>query len=559
MTNILKDVWEDRSRGACWLPQEVFSRYGSTWSSWCRSAADTRFDAGMRELVGVAHVHLRNALAFTLLIPGKETGIRRFCLWAIGLAVLTLRKIADDPGFTSGAQVKVSHAAVRHDPDSRRTSRCAATGCCNGCSSGPLPGVPLAARRVARRSPDGPASRGPCHRGKNQRPASVLGGARRSTALKGDPAFESSVRRSRPPWPQGPSARVRAAEVRLVARSRRLDQRHRRRRATRCQAQQSRWLLAVRARGRLHDSGRIHPDDALPGRDRSRAGSEDRRLPARTPGRSRRLAAVSRRRVGYQRTVKAYYALKLAGDDPDAPHMQRARNAILERGGAARSNVFTRIALALFGEVPWRAVPVHSRRDHAAAALVSVPSRQGVVLVAHGDGAAVHPVHRTSRAREIRATCTSASCSRRRRRTSITTSGCRHRARRAPLARAFFLLDRCARSSIRSFRRRCARRRRGARKPGFIERLNGEDGLGAIFPAMVNSLEAMVLLGYPRDNPHRVIAKRAIEKLLVIEGDAPTASRASRLSGIPPWPRWPCRRRVTASGETARRRGRSTG
>ena len=54
---------------------------------------DPRFGAGMRELVGVAHAHLRNALDYTLLIPGKETGIRRFCLWAIGLAVLTLRKI----------------------------------------------------------------------------------------------------------------------------------------------------------------------------------------------------------------------------------------------------------------------------------------------------------------------------------------------------------------------------------------------------------------------------------------------------------------------------------
>ncbi|MGA2365240.1 MAG: squalene--hopene cyclase, partial [Steroidobacteraceae bacterium] len=56
-------------------------------------------------------------------------------------------------------------------------------------------------------------------------------------------------------------------------------------------------------------------------------------------------------------SVKVYYALKLAGDSPQAPHMQRARAAILERGGAARSNVFTRIALALFGQVPWRAVP----------------------------------------------------------------------------------------------------------------------------------------------------------------------------------------------------------
>lgn len=112
MTNILKDVWEDRSRGACWLPQEVFTPYGIDLERLSAGHGDTRFDAGMRELVGVAHAHLRNALSFTLLIPGKEAGIRRFCLWAIGLAVLTLRKIAATPGFTSGAQVKVSHAAV---------------------------------------------------------------------------------------------------------------------------------------------------------------------------------------------------------------------------------------------------------------------------------------------------------------------------------------------------------------------------------------------------------------------------------------------------------------
>src|SRR5438067_8813168 len=57
-------------------------------------------------------------------------------------------------------------------------------------------------------------------------------------------------------------------------------------------------------------------------------------------------------------TVKAYFALKAAGDLPDAPHMQRARAAILARGGARDCNVFTRIMLALWGEVPWRAVPV---------------------------------------------------------------------------------------------------------------------------------------------------------------------------------------------------------
>jgi farnesyl-diphosphate farnesyltransferase len=112
MTNILKDVWEDRSRGACWLPQEVFTRHGIDLGELSQGQADGRFDAAMRELVGVAHAHLRNALSYTLLIPGEEAGIRRFCLWAIGLAVLTLRKITLTPGFTSGRQVKVPRSAV---------------------------------------------------------------------------------------------------------------------------------------------------------------------------------------------------------------------------------------------------------------------------------------------------------------------------------------------------------------------------------------------------------------------------------------------------------------
>jgi farnesyl-diphosphate farnesyltransferase len=113
MTNILKDVWEDRSRGACWLPQEVFTRHGVDLSQVSKETQDVGYAAAVAELVGVAHAHLRHALDYTLLIPAKETGIRRFCLWAIGLAILTLRKIAMNPGFTAGTQVKVSHAAVK--------------------------------------------------------------------------------------------------------------------------------------------------------------------------------------------------------------------------------------------------------------------------------------------------------------------------------------------------------------------------------------------------------------------------------------------------------------
>jgi farnesyl-diphosphate farnesyltransferase len=112
MTNILKDVWEDRSRGVCWLPQDVFTRHEVDLAEVSSEPFDPRFGAGFRELIGVAHAHLRNALDYTLLIPSKETGIRRFCLWAIGLAVLTLRKIEHNPRFTAGVQVKVTRSAV---------------------------------------------------------------------------------------------------------------------------------------------------------------------------------------------------------------------------------------------------------------------------------------------------------------------------------------------------------------------------------------------------------------------------------------------------------------
>ena len=51
------------------------------------------------------------------------------------------------------------------------------------------------------------------------------------------------------------------------------------------------------------------------------------------------------------------------------------------------------------------------------------------------------------------------------------------------------------------------------------DRLNGEDGLGAIFPAMVNSVMMFDVLGYPRDHPDVKIARASIDKLLVVKPD----------------------------------------
>lgn len=112
MTNILKDIWDDRARGACWLPRDVFQQAGFDLRSLEAGQTNFAFRTVLSELIGLARMHLGNALEFTLIIPGRETGIRRFCLWALGMAVLTLRRIHADADFTSGQQVKISRRSV---------------------------------------------------------------------------------------------------------------------------------------------------------------------------------------------------------------------------------------------------------------------------------------------------------------------------------------------------------------------------------------------------------------------------------------------------------------
>ena len=113
MTNILKDIWDDRQAHTCWLPRSVFAN-GEFRLERLDELHDTEtFRAGLQELVGIAHQDLRAALAYTSYIPTREVGIRKFCLWAIGLAILTLRKIHAHPDFTSGQQVKISRRSVK--------------------------------------------------------------------------------------------------------------------------------------------------------------------------------------------------------------------------------------------------------------------------------------------------------------------------------------------------------------------------------------------------------------------------------------------------------------
>ena len=154
--------------------------------------------------------------------------------------------------------------------------------------------------------------------------------------------------------------------------------------------------------------------------------------------------------------------------DPGARRRRARERVHAHRAGAVRPAAVARRA-------------VHPGRDHAAAEVVLLPSRQGVLLVAHRDGAAVHPVHAQAARRRIRATCTSASCSRRRR--SCERDYFRDAARAAGSAGCSCVLDRLGRRIDPLIpAARCARARPGAAEQWMLERLNGEDGLGAIFP-----------------------------------------------------------------------------
>ena len=113
MVNIIKDMWTDRRRGVTWLPRDVFRRVGLDLETLEAGKHRDQLSAALDEVIALAHGHLRNAFAYTIAIPPEETGIRRFLLWALGLAVLSLRKVHHNPAFLDGQTVKVSRRTVK--------------------------------------------------------------------------------------------------------------------------------------------------------------------------------------------------------------------------------------------------------------------------------------------------------------------------------------------------------------------------------------------------------------------------------------------------------------
>lgn len=207
-------------------------------------------------------------------------------------------------------------------------------------------------------------------------------------------------------------------------------------------------------------------------------------------------------------TVKSYYALKCAGDDINAPHMVRAREAILALGGAARANVFTRILLAMFEQVSWDAAPY-------------VPVE--IVLFPRWFPFEIYKVATWARAVMVPLfiLCSLKAKAKNPNGVHIPELFVRPPSEETDwfrndtlFAKSFLALDRLGRSLDRYWTKPLRKLALKKAEHWFIARLNGEDGINGIFPAMVNAYEALALLGYPKGHPLRATCLKSIQKLV---------------------------------------------
>ncbi len=214
-------------------------------------------------------------------------------------------------------------------------------------------------------------------------------------------------------------------------------------------------------------------------------------------------------------SVKVYFALKMAGDSPEAAHMVRLRAFILSKGGAAKANVFTRIALATFEQLPWRGVP------YIPVEIMLFPSWFPFHLdkVAYWSRTVMVPLF---------IICTLKAKAKNPKNINILELFVIHPDKelhyfpeRTLLNKVFLGLDQLGRKTRPLIPNKTHELAIRKAKEWIIERLNGEDGLGGICPAMMGAYQALLLLDMPKEDPIMITARQAIDKLLVInENDA---------------------------------------
>jgi squalene-hopene/tetraprenyl-beta-curcumene cyclase len=216
-------------------------------------------------------------------------------------------------------------------------------------------------------------------------------------------------------------------------------------------------------------------------------------------------------------SVKAYFALKLTGHDPDAPSMVRARALIRAAGGAAACNSFTKCYLALLGQFPYDNCPSVPPEMVLLPRwlyfnLYAMSSWTRTIVVPLSIFSATRPVRHLPESRGIRELFLQA---------PETPAWPARPAPRLFSWPNFFLAadwvyKKAERWGLLGPVRRLALRRAAA---WMRERFADSDGLGAIFPPMIYTAVALRCLGVPDDAPEMRWALRQLEDLMIEEGD----------------------------------------
>jgi squalene-hopene/tetraprenyl-beta-curcumene cyclase len=213
-------------------------------------------------------------------------------------------------------------------------------------------------------------------------------------------------------------------------------------------------------------------------------------------------------------SVKAYFALKLMGYKPDHPVLERARTKILEIGGATECNTFTKIYLCFLGQYDWEAVPAVPPEivlfpNWFWFNLYEISSWSRAILVPLSIAYAKKPFKKISAEMGI----------------DELFVGGRHgkhlhlkwASKKISWRNFFLILNRvvhfCERFHIRPLRYLALKKA----ERWMLERFEKSDGLGAIFPGILNSIVALRCLGYSTDDPQVIRALSEFEKLGIDE------------------------------------------
>jgi squalene-hopene/tetraprenyl-beta-curcumene cyclase len=215
-------------------------------------------------------------------------------------------------------------------------------------------------------------------------------------------------------------------------------------------------------------------------------------------------------------SVKAYFALKVTGHNPGAEYMQRARAAILANGGADAVNSFTRFYLALLGQISYAQCPAVPPEmmllpKWFPVNLYSVSSWSRTIIVPLSIMSAFQPVAAIEPQFGIRELYLRNPQDW----PSLRCPGLKGGTGFFSWDRFFRTVDRgwkwCQRRGVLPLRKRALR----AAERWIVERFEGSDGLGAIFPPMVWSVIALKCLGYADDSAEMKYCHERLEGLFL--------------------------------------------